>query len=73
MVALGLTPLAAIQAGTINAAEALGGSWRDRVGRIAPGLLADLIAVEGNPLADIATLEGGVRFVMVGGRVVRRD
>jgi imidazolonepropionase-like amidohydrolase len=56
----------AIQAATVNAADLLG--WSDRVGRVAPGLYADLIAVDGDPLQDIASLER-VRFVMKGGRV----
>jgi imidazolonepropionase-like amidohydrolase len=68
LVRLGLTPLEAIRAATINGAELLG--WSDRVGRLAPGMLADLVAVDGDPLADITALER-VRFVMVGGRVVR--
>jgi imidazolonepropionase-like amidohydrolase len=67
LVRLGMTPIEAIRAGTINGAELLG--WADRVGRIAPGLFADLIAVEGDPLADITALER-VRFVMLGGRVI---
>lgn len=70
LVRMGLTPLQALQASTVNAAELLG--WTDRVGRVAPGMFADLIAVEGDPLADITTLER-VRFVMLGGRVIRRD
>jgi imidazolonepropionase-like amidohydrolase len=70
LVRLGLTPLAAIRAATVNGAELLG--WSDRVGRVAPGMFADLIAVDGDPLVDITALER-VRFVMVGGRIVRRD
>ncbi len=69
LVRLGLTPLEAIRTATLNGAELLG--WSDRVGRIAPGMLADLVAVDGDPLADITALER-VRFVMVGGRVVRQ-
>jgi len=70
MVQYGMTPMQAIQAATINAAELLG--WADRVGSIAPGKFADLIAVEGDPLADITLLER-VRFVMKGGQVIRHD
>jgi imidazolonepropionase-like amidohydrolase len=66
---VGIDADAAIQAATVNAADLLG--WRDRVGRIAPGLYADLVAVDGNPLQDVTVLER-VRFVMKGGRVYRR-
>jgi imidazolonepropionase-like amidohydrolase len=68
MVKLGLTPLQAIQAATINAADLLG--WSDRVGSLEPGRYADLIAVEGDPLQDVTTLER-VKFVMKGGEVVK--
>ncbi|HET7748204.1 MAG TPA: amidohydrolase family protein [Terriglobales bacterium] len=69
MVKLGLTPLQAIQAATINAADLLG--WSDRVGSLEPGHYADLIAVEGDPLKDVTTLER-VKFVMKGGQVVKK-
>jgi imidazolonepropionase-like amidohydrolase len=68
MVKLGLTPLQAIQAGTVNAADLLG--WSDRVGSIEPGKYADLVAVEGDPLQDVTTLER-VKWVMKGGQVVK--
>jgi imidazolonepropionase-like amidohydrolase len=68
MVKLGLTPLAAIQAATINAADLLG--WSDRIGTLEPGKYADLIAVEGDPLEDVSTLER-VKLVMKGGEVVQ--
>jgi imidazolonepropionase-like amidohydrolase len=68
MVRWGLTPMQAIQAATVNAADLLG--WGDKVGRIAPGLYADLIAVDGDPLRDIGSLER-VRFVMKDGRVYK--
>jgi imidazolonepropionase-like amidohydrolase/heat shock protein HslJ len=64
----GMTPLEAIRAATLNAAELLG--WSDRVGSIAPGKLADIIAVRGNPLSDITTLER-VAWVMKGGVVMK--
>jgi imidazolonepropionase-like amidohydrolase len=70
MVEWGLTPLQAIAAATSSAAELLG--WQDRVGRVAPGLYADLIAVRGDPLADVTELER-VRFVMKGGAVVKDE
>ena len=65
----GMTPIGAIRAATINAADLLGVNDR---GRIAPGLLADLIAVPGNPLEDVHVLED-VRFVMRGGQVFKRE
>ena len=68
MVRYGLTPMQAIQAATTSAADLLG--WSDRVGAVAPGLYADLIAVDGDPLADITELER-VKFVMKGGTVYR--
>jgi imidazolonepropionase-like amidohydrolase len=68
MVKLGLTPLAAIQSATLHAADLLG--WADRVGTLEPGKYADLIAVEGNPLKDVTTLEK-VKVVMKGGEVVQ--
>ena len=61
----GMTPLQVLQAATVNAAELLG--VEDR-GRIESGLLADLIAVPGNPLEDISVL-ANVGFVMKGGKV----
>lgn len=64
----GLTPLEAIQAATINAAELL--SWQDKVGALEAGHYADLIAVDGDPLADITVLQK-VKFVMKGGLVVK--
>ncbi len=69
LVGLGMSPAGAIRAATVDAAELL--RLNDR-GRIAAGLLADLIAVPGDPLKDIRVLED-VRFVLFGGRVVRHD
>jgi imidazolonepropionase-like amidohydrolase len=68
MVRHGMTPMEAIRSATVVAAELLG--WRDRVGSIAPGMFADLVAVAGDPLDDISLLED-VRFVMKGGAVVK--
>jgi imidazolonepropionase-like amidohydrolase len=70
MVKLGLTPLQAIQSATINDADLLG--WSDKIGTIEPGKWADIIAVDGNPLADVTTLER-VKFVMKGGEVVKNE
>jgi imidazolonepropionase-like amidohydrolase len=67
-VKLGMTPLQAIQAATINDADLLG--WSDKVGTIEPGKWADIVAVDGDPLADVTTLER-VKFVMKGGEVVK--
>ncbi len=66
----GLTPVRAIQAGTTINAEALG--WQDQIGSIDKGKYADLIAVSGDPLADITELQR-VKFVMKGGKVIRND
>jgi imidazolonepropionase-like amidohydrolase len=60
----GLSPAAALQSATRWAAELMG--WEDRVGSLAPGLYADLVAVNGNPLDDITTLESP-SSVMKGG------
>jgi imidazolonepropionase-like amidohydrolase len=70
MVKRGLTPMEAIQAATLNAAELM--SWQDRVGAIQAGKFADLIAVDGDPLADITVLQH-VKFVMKGGEVVKDE
>ena len=66
----GMPPLETIRAVTTNAAEMLG--WQDRVGAVEPGKFADLVAVAGDPVADITELER-VRFVMKDGQVVRND
>jgi len=70
MVKLGLTPLQAIQSGTIHAADLLG--WSGKVGTLEPGAWGDIVAVDGDPLKDVTTLER-VRFVMKGGEVIRND
>jgi len=70
MVKLGLTPLQSIQAATVNAADLLG--WSDRVGSLQPGKFADLVAVDGDPLADVTILEH-VKFVMKGGEVIKAE
>jgi imidazolonepropionase-like amidohydrolase len=70
MVKLGLTPLQAIQAATLNAADLLG--WSGKVGTLEPGAWADIVAVEGDPVKDVTTLER-VKFVMKGGEVVRNE
>jgi len=66
----GVTPARAIQAGTVVNAEAMG--WSERVGSIEKGKFADVIAVSGDPLADITELQR-VKFVMKGGKIIRND
>jgi imidazolonepropionase-like amidohydrolase len=66
----GLPALEVIRAVTVRAAEMLG--WADRIGSIEAGKLADLVAVAGDPVADVTELER-VRFVMKNGQVVRND
>ena len=66
----GQTPVEAIRSATLHAADLMG--WSDRIGRIEPGLYADLVAVPGDPTHDVSVLED-VRFVMKGGGVVRHD
>ncbi|MBZ5539672.1 MAG: amidohydrolase family protein [Acidobacteriia bacterium] len=70
MVEWGMQPLDAIQAATVNAADLLG--LADKIGSLEKGRYADLIAVSGDPLADVRVLES-VKFVMKGGSVVRND
>jgi imidazolonepropionase-like amidohydrolase len=65
----GMTPLAAIQSGTLNAADLMG--WTDRVGSLDAGKWADVIAVQGDPLADVKVLQH-VPFVMKAG-VIYKD
>lgn len=70
MVEYGMKPIEAIQAATLNAAELVG--LKGQAGVIEKATFADLIAVEGNPLADIRAMEK-VRFVMKDGKVYRND
>jgi imidazolonepropionase-like amidohydrolase len=60
----GMTPLAAIQSGTVNAADLMG--WSDKTGSLEPGKWADIIAVNGDPLKDVKLLQH-VEFVMKSG------
>jgi imidazolonepropionase-like amidohydrolase len=66
----GMTPIEIIHAATINAAELLG--WKDRVGTLEAGKLADIVAVPGDPLKDITALEHA-RFVMKDGVVIKNE
>ncbi len=70
MVKFGLTPMQAIQAATVNAADLL--SWSEKTGSISKGKYADIIAVENNPLDDITILEH-VKFVMKDGVVYKNE
>ena len=67
MVSYGMTPLQALQSSTMVAAEMMG--WDDRVGSIAVGKYADLVAVAGNPLQDIRLVQD-IKFVMKGGQII---
>jgi imidazolonepropionase-like amidohydrolase len=69
MVKYGMSPLAAIQAGTLNGAKLLG--WQERIGALKPGYQADVVAVPGNPLDNISALEK-VSFVMKAGVIYRK-
>lgn len=66
----GMTPMQAIRSGTVVAAELLG--WSEKMGTIEPGKWADIVAVSGDPLKDIAELER-VKFVMKGGVVFKSE
>ena len=65
---IGMTPLAALQTATVNAADLMG--WSKKTGTLEPGKWADIIGVEQNPLEDVRVLEQ-VRFVMKGGVVYK--
>ena len=67
---MGMTPLAAVQSATINAADLMG--WSGKTGSLEPGHWADIIAVERNPLEDVRVLQH-VSFVMKGGAVYKND
>ncbi len=64
----GMSPAQAITAATVNGAALLG--LEDRLGRIAPGYYADMLAVEGDPLNDIRAVTQGALWVMKAGNVV---
>lgn len=66
----GMTPVQVLRAGTMTNAEAMG--WQDQIGSIDAGKFADMIAVFGDPLADISELQR-VKFVMKGGKIIRND
>jgi imidazolonepropionase-like amidohydrolase len=64
----GMTPEQALMTATRNAAEMLG--MEKSLGAVKPGYFADLVAVSGDPLADVGAVISGVRWVMKGGQVV---
>jgi len=68
MVKFGMTPVQALQADLINGAKLL--DWEGQIGELKPGYFADIVAVPGNPLSDITTLQH-VEFVMKGGTVYK--
>ena len=70
MTKYGMTPLAAVQARTVNGAKLLG--WQGKIGALKAGYFADIVAVPGDPLQDIGVLQK-VAFVMKGGVVYWRD
>jgi imidazolonepropionase-like amidohydrolase len=70
MVKFGMTPVQAIRAATMDAAQLMG--WDDRIGSVEAGKFADLIAVRGDPTTDITELER-VKFVMKGGQVFKNE
>jgi imidazolonepropionase-like amidohydrolase len=65
-----MSPARVIQAGTMNNAEILG--WQKDIGSIDKGKYADIVAVSGDPVADITELQR-VKFVMKGGKIIRND
>ena len=69
MVKFGMSPLAAIQAGTLNGAKLL--AWENQIGSLKPGYQADIVAVPGNPVDDISQLEK-VTFVMKNGVIYKK-
>jgi len=68
----GMTPAQALQTAFLAAANVLNYGWSDRVGSIEKGKYADVIAVAGDPLRDVAEMER-VKFVMKGGQIVRDE
>ena len=70
MVKFGMTPAQAIRAATLGGATLMG--WEDRVGSLEAGKFADIVAVNGDPIADITELER-VKFVMKGGQVFKNE
>ena len=70
MARYGLTPMGAVQSATLWAARNIG--WEDRVGSLAPGKYADVVAVRGDALQDLESF-AQVAFVMKGGAIVKQE
>ena len=70
MVKFGMTPVQAIHAATMGAATLMG--WEDRIGSPEAGKFADMVAVSGDPTADVTELERA-KFVMKGGQVFKNE
>src|SRR5499427_1287827 len=70
MVELGMSPVESLEAGTANAAELMG--WQDRIGAVRKGMFADIVAVKGDPLTDVRSLQH-VQFVMKDGTVYKNE
>ena len=66
----GMTPAQALRMATTTAADIIG--WQDRVGTVEKGKFGDLVAVSGDPLADITEMSR-IKFIMKGGQIVRND
>ena len=65
-----MTPARVMQSGTLINAEAMG--WQDQIGSVEKGKYADLVAVSGDPIADITELQR-VKFVMKGGKIIKNE
>jgi imidazolonepropionase-like amidohydrolase len=69
---MGMSPVQALQTAYLPAAQMLNYGWENQIGAIEKGKFADIIAVSGNPTADVTEMER-VKFVMKGGTIVRND
>jgi imidazolonepropionase-like amidohydrolase len=67
-----MTPAQALQTAFMPAAQMLNYGWESQIGSIDRGKFADIIAVSGNPLADVSEMER-VKFVMKGGVMIRNE
>jgi imidazolonepropionase-like amidohydrolase len=67
-----MSPVQALQTAYLPAAQMLNYGWENQIGAIEKGKFADIIAISGDPIADVTEMER-VRFVMKGGAIVRND